>query len=71
MNEPISFHYARSCRPGKLLVVEDDLIACEDGLEGKAALWSGDLVIDWWENMGSRHCSGLYLLVKRGRKSTV
>jgi len=28
--EPISFHYTRNFRPGQSLVVEDDLIACED-----------------------------------------
>ena len=28
--QPISFHYTRNFRPGQSLVVEDDLIACED-----------------------------------------
>lgn len=27
---PVSFHYTRNFRPGQSLVVEDDLIACED-----------------------------------------
>lgn len=27
---PISFHYTRNFRPGQSLVVEDDLIGCED-----------------------------------------
>ncbi|KAF7187277.1 Heat shock 70 kDa protein 12B [Pseudocercospora fuligena] len=29
-DQPISFHYTRNFRPGQSLVVEDDLIACED-----------------------------------------
>lgn len=27
---PISFHYTRNFRPGQSLIVEDDLIACDD-----------------------------------------
>ncbi|KAF2281477.1 Hsp70 family protein-like protein [Westerdykella ornata] len=29
-NSPISFHYTRNFRPGQSLIVEDDLIACDD-----------------------------------------
>ncbi|GAB7329544.1 hypothetical protein MBLNU13_g01308t2 [Cladosporium sp. NU13] len=29
-DEPISFHYTRNFRPGQSLIVEDDLIACEE-----------------------------------------
>ncbi|EME87872.1 uncharacterized protein MYCFIDRAFT_129552 [Pseudocercospora fijiensis CIRAD86] len=29
-DQPISFHYTRNFRPGQSLIVEDDLIACED-----------------------------------------
>ncbi|KAF2173293.1 hypothetical protein M409DRAFT_17235 [Zasmidium cellare ATCC 36951] len=29
-DQPISFHYTRNFRPGQSLIVEDDLIACDD-----------------------------------------
>lgn len=39
---PISFHYTRNFRPGQSLVVEDDLIGCDDD-EAPAAM-ANDLI---------------------------